>query len=143
MGERETRALKERWVCSWPMKSDAKGPKGVMSKTFVTQNERFATRIAFVLSAVFLGMTGCTTYVQEPPRRVIYEPAPAPREVYVPAPQVEPWPSYVDVEIRSESDFYEPLTPYGRWEVVGGYGRCWIPARVESNWRPYSNGHWQ
>ena len=31
------------------------------------------------------------------------------------------------VEIRAESDFYEPLTPYGRWEVVGSYGRCWIP----------------
>ena len=36
------------------------------------------------------------------------------------------------VEIRAESDFYEPLTPYGRWEVVGSYGRCWIPGRVEA-----------
>jgi len=114
-----------------------------MSKTFVTKSKRLATRIAFGLSTVFLGVTGCSTYVQEPPRRVIYEPAPAPREVYVPAPQVEPSPSYVDVEIRAESDFYEPLTPYGRWEVVGTYGRCWIPSRVETNWRPYCNGHWQ
>jgi len=31
------------------------------------------------------------------------------------------------VEIRAESDFYEPLSPYGRWEVVGSYGRCWRP----------------
>ncbi len=45
--------------------------------------------------------------------------------------------------IRSKSDFYEPLSPYGRWEVVGSYGRCWIPGRVEANWRPYSNGNWQ
>ncbi len=47
------------------------------------------------------------------------------------------------VEIRTESDFYEPLTSYGEWVVVGSYGRCWRPARVEANWRPYCNGHWQ
>lgn len=47
------------------------------------------------------------------------------------------------VEIRAESDFYEPLTPYGRWEVVGAYGRCWIPGGVEADWRPYSEGYWQ
>ena len=47
------------------------------------------------------------------------------------------------VEIRAESDFYAPLTPYGRWEVVGAYGRCWIPGRVEADWRPYSEGYWQ
>jgi hypothetical protein len=47
------------------------------------------------------------------------------------------------VEIRVESDFYEPLTPYGRWEVVGSYGRCWIPGHVEADWRPYSEGSWQ
>jgi hypothetical protein len=47
------------------------------------------------------------------------------------------------VEIRAESDFYEPLTPHGEWVVVGSYGRCWRPARVEASWRPYCNGHWQ
>jgi hypothetical protein len=47
------------------------------------------------------------------------------------------------VEIRTQSDFHEPLTPYGRWEAVGSYGRCWIPARVEAGWRPYCNGYWQ
>jgi len=47
------------------------------------------------------------------------------------------------VEIRAASDFYEPLTPYGRWEVVGSYGRCWIPGGVEADWRPYSEGYWQ
>src|ERR1041385_2664300 len=44
------------------------------------------------------------------------------------------------VEIRAESDFYEPLTPHGEWVVVGSYGRCWRPARVEAGWRPYCNG---
>ncbi len=47
------------------------------------------------------------------------------------------------VEIHADSDFYEPLTPYGRWEVVGSYGRCWIPGGVEADWRPYCNGNWQ
>jgi len=47
------------------------------------------------------------------------------------------------VEIRAESDFYEPLTPHGEWVVVGSYGRCWRPARVEVGWRPYCNGNWQ
>jgi hypothetical protein len=51
--------------------------------------------------------------------------------------------SMPSVEIRAESDFYEPLTQYGRWEVVGTYGRCWLPGRVEANWRPYCDGHWQ
>jgi len=45
--------------------------------------------------------------------------------------------------IRTESDFIEPLSPYGRWEVVGSYGRCWIPNGMETGWRPYSNGSWQ
>ena len=47
------------------------------------------------------------------------------------------------VEIRVESDFYEPLTPHGEWVVIGSYGRCWKPARVEVGWRPYCNGYWQ
>jgi hypothetical protein len=47
------------------------------------------------------------------------------------------------VVIHAETDFYEPLGAHGRWVVVGAYGRCWIPARVETGWRPYSNGYWR
>jgi len=47
------------------------------------------------------------------------------------------------VMIQAESDFYDPLTPYGTWVVVGSYGRCWRPARVDAAWRPYCVGHWQ
>jgi hypothetical protein len=47
------------------------------------------------------------------------------------------------VEIRVESDFYEPLAPQGEWVVVGSYGRCWRPAHVEVDWRPYCNGSWE
>ncbi len=47
------------------------------------------------------------------------------------------------VEIRTESDFYEPLAPQGEWLVIGSYGRCWRPGHVDRDWRPYSEGYWQ
>jgi uncharacterized protein DUF6600 len=47
------------------------------------------------------------------------------------------------VVIHTDSDFYEPLSPYGQWQVVGSYGRCWIPGGVAAGWCPYSNGYWQ
>lgn len=48
-----------------------------------------------------------------------------------------------DAQIASVEDFDAPLQPYGEWVVVGSYGRCWRPSRVEANWRPYCDGHWQ
>ncbi|MGD1020094.1 MAG: DUF6600 domain-containing protein [Verrucomicrobiia bacterium] len=47
------------------------------------------------------------------------------------------------VAIHADSDFYQPLSPYGRWQVVGSDGSCWIPGGVASGWSPYSNGYWQ
>lgn len=47
------------------------------------------------------------------------------------------------IPIHTETDFYQPLSPYGRWQVVGSYGSCWIPGGVASDWCPYSNGYWQ
>jgi hypothetical protein len=47
------------------------------------------------------------------------------------------------VEIRTASDFYEPLAPDGEWVVIGSYGRCWRPGHVARDWRPYSEGYWQ
>jgi hypothetical protein len=47
------------------------------------------------------------------------------------------------VEIHVESDFYEPLAPQGEWVVVGSYGRCWRPAHVARDWRPYCEGKWE
>jgi len=47
------------------------------------------------------------------------------------------------IEISSQNDFYEPLTPYGEWVSVGSYGRCWHPIDVEVGWRPYCEGHWE
>lgn len=46
------------------------------------------------------------------------------------------------VYIESESDFYEPLEPYGCWVSVYPYGRCWYPRGVPYGWRPYSRGSW-
>lgn len=114
-----------------------------MPRTSKAHINSLAIGTGLVLFGVLLGVTGCATHVQEPPRRVVYE-QPAPPVVYVQAPPVAA--AVVvrspGVEIRVESDFYEPLTPYGRWEIVGSYGRCWIPGRVEAGWRPYSNGRW-
>src|SRR2546425_12188362 len=46
-------------------------------------------------------------------------------------------------EIRAEADFYEPLAGCGTWVEVGTYGRCWHPAQVDVEWRPYCDGHWE
>jgi hypothetical protein len=84
-----------------------------------------AGKIGFVLCTALLGaLTGYTTYGQPSVSVGVSVPLPA-------------------VEIRAESDFYEPLTPLGEWVVVGSYGRCWRPARVEAGWQPYYNGNWQ
>jgi len=100
-------------------------------------------KIGFPFCTALLGaLAGCTTDV-EPPR---------PRAVYMQPPPVYGQPASVLVEgsvgsigvvIRTENDFYEPLRPYGRWELVGSYGRCWIPGRVDRDWRPYCNGNWE
>jgi hypothetical protein len=47
------------------------------------------------------------------------------------------------VSIHTTSDFYEPLTPSGKWVEVGFYGHCWHPAGVGAGWRPYCNGYWE
>ncbi len=95
--------------------------------------------------ASLLGLSACTTYVQErPTSHVVYtEPAPLP-PAPPPAPVVvQPPPPASEVVIQAESDFYEPLAPYGRWEIVDRYGRCWIPANLGADWRPYATGHWE
>jgi hypothetical protein len=84
-------------------------------------NKRLGGKLGIVLCSALLG---CTTYGQPSVSVGVSVPLPS-------------------VEIRAANDFYEPLTPYGRWEVVGSYGRCWIPGGVEADWRPYANGYWQ
>jgi len=46
------------------------------------------------------------------------------------------------VQIRATTDFHAPLAAQGTWIEVGSYGRCWRPARVAVEWRPYGYGHW-
>jgi hypothetical protein len=90
-------------------------------------NKRLAVKLGFVFcSTLALALTGCTTYDERPRVGGAY---------------YGPDASYAG--IRAESDFYEPLSPYGRWEIVGSYGRCWIPGGVDAGWSPYSNGYWQ
>ncbi|HEX5218704.1 MAG TPA: DUF6600 domain-containing protein [Verrucomicrobiae bacterium] len=126
--------------------------------------ERSVGRIGLILSsALALAATGCATHVH---KRTVYVPPPVvltppPPEVVTPPPAPPPPPVVVAppaqppvvvvppaapapvVVIQAERDFYEPLSPYGRWVVVPGYGYSWVPARVETDWRPYSDGYWQ
>ncbi len=44
--------------------------------------------------------------------------------------------------IRADSDFYGPLSAYGRWVTVGSYGLCWIPNNIGPDWQPYEEGSW-
>ena len=109
---------------------------GTQKVNSINRKRSLVGRFGILPCGTLLGvLAGCTTYVEQPRHAELYPPPPA---VYAAPPAVE-----VSFAIRTESDFYEPLTPYGRWEVVGSYGRCWIPGRVEADWRPYSNGHWQ
>ena len=94
-------------------------------------------KVGFVVcSTLVIALAGCTTYVERPPRRVIHMAPPPPTVAVAPA-------ETPVVVIHSDSDFYEPLNPYGEWVVVADYGRCWKPARVQVGWSPYSNGHWE
>lgn len=100
-----------------------------------------------VLLLAGLTVTGChstqvhtrTVYVPTPMVQPAPPPLPPPSVVAV-APVPAPPPIMV---IRSETDFYEPLSGYGRWEAVAGYGRCWIPSSVAPDWRPYTDGVWR
>jgi len=38
--------------------------------------------------------------------------------------------------------FDAPLAQCGYWIDRPGYGRCWYPAYVSSDWRPYCEGYW-
>src|SRR5437870_2167034 len=106
----------------------------------MNKTKRSSGRVRFVLCGTLaVALTGCTTYVE-------HSPAPT---VYVSPPVAEPPPVVVTpaespvVAIQTESDFYEPLSPHGEWVVVGSYGRCWRPTRVEVGWRPYADGQWR
>src|SRR6266436_3163551 len=78
-------------------------------------------------AAVLGALTGCAAYI-EPPRPPIVVVRPPPIYVEPPRVYVAPPPVYVAppppveipavVEIRTEADFYQPLSPYGRWEVI-------------------------
>jgi hypothetical protein len=104
----------------------------------MNKTNRSADKAGWVLcSALVVALTGCATYVERRPHRTVYVPPPAPPPVVV-AP-AEP----AVVVIHAESDFHEPLSPYGQWVVVGSYGHCWRPTRVAAGWRPYCDGQWR
>ena len=95
------------------------------------ETNHWSGRLGFVCCGIVaIASTGCTVYDERPPGvGASYESSAPAGAAYA--------------EIRVESDFYEPLSPYGRWEEVGSYGRCWIPGGVGADWSPYSDGSWQ
>jgi hypothetical protein len=46
------------------------------------------------------------------------------------------------VQIHAKAEFDVPLAEHGTWVEVGSYGRCWRPAHVAVEWRPYCSGEW-
>jgi hypothetical protein len=48
----------------------------------------------------------------------------------------------VGISIGHRDDFYEPLRAHGHWVEVRPHGRCWYPAYIANDWRPYTEGHW-
>ena len=46
------------------------------------------------------------------------------------------------VQIHAKSEFDVPLAQHGAWVEVGTYGRCWRPAHVAVEWRPYCSREW-
>jgi hypothetical protein len=46
------------------------------------------------------------------------------------------------VSVHAPADFYAPLASRGAWIEVGSYGRCWHPAGIAVDWRPYCDGQW-
>jgi len=46
------------------------------------------------------------------------------------------------VQIHTKAEFEAPLAPHGTWVEVGSFGRCWRPAHVAVEWRPYCSGEW-
>lgn len=86
-----------------------------------------------VLSSLLV--TSCTAMLVEG------QPQPAERRTTVvvrPAPTPPPAP----VQVYAPNQFYNDLSPYGRWIEVGRYGLVWQPHRVSSSWRPYTYGYW-
>lgn len=48
----------------------------------------------------------------------------------------------VSFSIHANADFDVPLAMHGAWIQVGNYGRCWRPAHMALDWRPYCLGRW-
>ena len=114
--------------------------------------QRFTKATTKILPAALLGLvvTGCVTrtvyVVDDRDRTPVSAPAPRAATVNVQVDDVGAAVAYEqDVGIVDESDFYEPLSPYGTWVAYPGYGRVWRPsvAVVGTSFRPYTHGHWE
>jgi hypothetical protein len=104
-----------------------------------------ASSVLALAAAVQLGCVTRTVYVVDDDPTPAPAPQSAPRVVEAP-PSSGPAVAYEDqAGIYGVDDFYEPLSPYGRWISYPGYGMVWQPsvAVVGAGFRPYTHGHWE
>jgi hypothetical protein len=99
---------------------------------------RFAAAALLMLPILSGACVTRTVYVvddrRDDPRRVAAAPSAAPPARYED-----------EAGIRRAEDFYEPLSPYGRWVSYPGYGMVFVPSAtvVGVGFRPYTYGHWE
>jgi hypothetical protein len=118
---------------------------------------RLTSRVPLLLVPLALAFGGCVTrtvyVVADDPRRAPAASAAAPiasaASSQPAAPDASPAGDVVAPEaaagVEDESDFYEPLSPYGSWVAYPGYGQVFVPAPavVGVGFRPYTHGHWE
>jgi hypothetical protein len=76
-----------------------------------------------------------------PPPAEVAPPQAPPPQMQAEVDEAAP-PAPAGTDVGSEEAFVEPLSGYGNWTIVAGYGRVWVPA-VAYGWRPYYYGHWE
>ncbi len=90
--------------------------------------------LASILTALILGVCGCTVYVTNGPPP---EAAPPP-----PPPVAEVPPAYQPPPDDVLAVYHQDLDPYGQWVNISPYGLCWVPSGRPGDWSPYTYGHW-
>jgi hypothetical protein len=96
--------------------------------------------IRTLLILALVGATGCI-YERQVVREERVETLPPPPPPDSAVNDSEAPAAVVERDVTDTEVFYERLSPYGSWTVVGGYGRVWVPA-VGAGWRPYYFGRW-
>ena len=69
-------------------------------------------------------------------------PPPPPPDADEPADATPPAEALPPAKPPDLPTFEEWLRPWGRWVATPEYGTVWIPAAVDPDWQPYTDGRW-